>query len=284
MYAASRGDPVTVSRLLDANANTHLRDITGKSALRYAAKSGNVKCLRMLLATAIDINRQDDSGFTVLHYITYSKNHDRDAIDCVLAAGADVHVRNLQGNSPLEFCGFWDDSYSAKALLKAGANIDTKDCEGDTPLCEAFYFHADNVLQTLLRHKATYTSNDSHGNSILHQAALYGGLRTLEILLHSDLKALDPDTINREGKTSRQLVEERVGREAGFMERMDQLLAQVRLQNAKLKDSRQVRIQDRDFPAEALRKETPGSSGYHSRWATITGMKGNIGWYHITSY
>ena len=280
MYAASRCDAATVSRLLDADANAHLRDITGKSALHYAATSGNIKCLNMLLASSVDVNCQDNRGCTALHYITTSKNYDREAIDCVLTAGADANVQNVHGASPLELCAFSDDSYSARALLDAGASIDAPDYEGDTPLCEAFYCHADNVLELLISYKAAYTPNDSHGNSILHQAALYGGLRTLDILIDSDLGELDPDALNREGKTPRQLAEERMGTEIGFIEKMNQLLAQIWPQNGNLRDSRQTDVQGKDSPAVSA-KGTPRVSlrtgSIHSWWVIITKLKERIG-------
>ena len=288
MYAASRCDAKVVNRLLDANASTDLRDIGGKSALHHAARGGNIRCLKMLLTTAIDVNLRDGYGLTALHYVTRSKYHDRNAIDCMLAASADVNAPDLEGASPLQHCACYDDSYSAKALLNAGANIDTPDREGDTPLCEAFYRHTDDVIQLLLNHDATYTLNDSHGNSILHQAALYGGLRTLDILLNSDLAALDTEMLNREGKASRRLAEERVGKEAGFLEKMDQLLAQIQLQSKELMDIGQAGIRNRDILLErsegATQEPSSGSHPLPTGWITSAGMKGRMGRYHLRIY
>ena len=198
MYAALRGDASMLVILLNANANIHLCDTEGASALHYAAKRGDVQCLKDLLARKVDVNLTTKKSYTALHYLTFNKNFERKAIDYIIAAGADLDIKNIWGGSTLTYCATADASTSATALLDAGAEINSQDNEGDTPLCEAFYYHADNVLRLLLSRKATYTSLDSHGNSVLHQAALYGGIQTVEIMLESNLTGLDTEALNRQ--------------------------------------------------------------------------------------
>ena len=272
MYAASRCDAATVHLLLNAHANSHLCDIEGASALHYAAKNGAVGYLKLLLSSNVDINHTTKRGYTALHFLV-SKDFGREVIDCMLTAGADFKIRDVWGSTALNHCAFSDASISATALLDAGADIDVQDNEGDTPISESFYYHADNVLQLLLSRKANYTFNDSHGNSVLHQSALYGGLQTLEIMLGSDLTHLDPDALNRQGKTSRQLAEERVLKEVGFVEKFDELLAQIRVRNELLECSRRSNTKkDDSFMPELLVQEsskmTQGSISTFLHWTT----------------
>ena len=90
------------------------------------------------------------------------------------------------------------------------------DNDGNTPLLQSVFSQADDVTQLLLFREATFTNWGSCG-LILHYVALSGGLRTLAILLAARLQGIDPDILNREGKTPLQLTQEREVKEHGSM-------------------------------------------------------------------
>ena len=70
------------------------------------------------------------------------------------------------------------------------------------------------------------------GNSILHLAAIAGGVRTLDILLAARPGGLEPDALNRQGKTAMVLAQERRDRSEQFLDKLQGLCNGVRTQAA----------------------------------------------------
>ena len=60
-------------------------------------------------------------------------------IRVLLAAGAEIKSRNVDGNTPLNWTArnIWCRTTPLQALLDAGADINARNAEGDTPLAVA---------------------------------------------------------------------------------------------------------------------------------------------------
>ena len=52
------------------------KDNFGKCVLIYAAESGNIKLVEILLEYGAEVNTKDNSGKTALHYVAASENID----------------------------------------------------------------------------------------------------------------------------------------------------------------------------------------------------------------
>ena len=126
---------------------------------------------------------------------------------------------------------------TAIALLDHGANIDLLDNGGDSALHDSIYFHSDNVTQLLLSRGATYSLWCSTGENVLHSIAKSGGNRTVDIMIAAGLHGIDPDALNRERKSASQLAQERGRTEKGFVEKLHELLEDIRARNATLENS-----------------------------------------------
>lgn len=108
-------------------------DEFGRNKLHYAANNGVVLVVKKLLDDGIDIDAQDNNGWTALHFA--SQNNHFKVINLLLENKANPNIHDKQGNGPL-----WTASMHAKGnchgvllLLKAGADPKHKNKYGRTP-------------------------------------------------------------------------------------------------------------------------------------------------------
>jgi uncharacterized protein len=95
------GNTERVSQLLDQAPVelTHALDITGKTALHWAAAQGNDDIVRLLLDHGFTINAQDADGNTPLHLA--ARNGNLSTVKLLLARGANATLVNRNGQTPL---------------------------------------------------------------------------------------------------------------------------------------------------------------------------------------
>jgi len=99
--------------------------------LHVAAKQGNVKKVKRLLAQGMDVNSLSSSGYTPLHI---SAGLDKRRVTKLLVSnGAKINVRNSSGRTPLHLSAGRGHLKMVKFLLSRGANPSTKDRSGRTP-------------------------------------------------------------------------------------------------------------------------------------------------------
>ena len=230
IWAARRGDNIAVDLLLKAGANPNIHTSLGDTALEFAARSSLV-CVRMLLEAGANPTKENYGSTNALHSAANYQDC-KEMVECLVAAGVDLHNRNIWGAMPLAAAASRNHTLSVTSLLDCGAHIDSRDYDGDTALHESVRWHADDIMQLLLNRGADYTLLFSTGGSILHVAALSGSLRTLEILQAVCLRDIDPDLVDRQGKTPLQIAQERVTKEAGFLQKFQTLLYDIRTRNA----------------------------------------------------
>jgi ankyrin repeat protein len=121
------------------------------SAAHAAAKRADAAALRAALAAGASTTWADDSNAcTPLHWAAHEGS-----VDCVrvlLAAGADVAARALDGCTPLHSAAAQGHAACCRLLLDGGAAVDAADADGDTPLrLAATRGHADCAALLLSR-------------------------------------------------------------------------------------------------------------------------------------
>ena len=86
--------------LFERGANPNARDVRGWTALMYAGMAGQTRVMKKLLEMGADVHPQCDlDGTTALsNSIVFG---DPTAVRLLLSKGADVDVRNKEGNTPL---------------------------------------------------------------------------------------------------------------------------------------------------------------------------------------
>jgi ankyrin repeat protein len=201
--------------------------IMAQDAFFVAARENDAESLQRLLGEAdFDVNAQSSAaqGSTALHLAASFGS--ADALDALLAAGADIEVEVKGGARPLHLAAFNNRAYIVQRLLAAGADANAAQEDGSTALLEAsaaghaqivqllieagadpnrgtavlplpsaaLKNHSDCV-QILLDGGADANAAEADGATALLKAAASGNLRCVEQLLAADA---NPDT-SRDG-------------------------------------------------------------------------------------
>ena len=231
-WAVARGDSQAVNLLLKAGANANSQDNVKESVLHQAAKASDLRIMQNLFEAGADLHRYDSDGRSILHKVRGIDA--RKVIEYLVKAGAHVNVQDKLGISPLQVQVACCDVEATKAFLGLGADIDHLDYDGDSALLGSMLRSADDITELLLSRGAKYTVWASHGCSVLHLTALYGGLRTIDILRAARLHDIDPDAVSGQGQTVLQIAQVRTCKPEGFVEKLQELLMDIRVRNTNL--------------------------------------------------
>ncbi|KAF5005581.1 hypothetical protein FDECE_7988 [Fusarium decemcellulare] len=133
-FAAHFGLDKYVSLLLDAGHFADARDGNGRSPLHWAAKTGQINVINLLLDTeVVNVNLKDDIGWTPLFIATYHECPE--AVKALLDRPTiQVDVLDNGGTSPLAEACRRGQLDIAQSLLHQGANPNVPDRVGRTPL------------------------------------------------------------------------------------------------------------------------------------------------------
>ncbi|KAF5682964.1 endocytosis ankyrin repeat Nuc-2 [Fusarium circinatum] len=138
-------------------------NIQGLTALHFAAKSGSLACVRLLLEAGAPASKTDEYGRNPVHYLGWA-NQEREqqfyeTIKLLQDFGADIELRNLNGVTPVLRACQKGNVPALGALVRAGASLD---------------------------------SIDLNRNGILHAAALSNNFDIVHYLAEQDLEEIDP--------------------------------------------------------------------------------------------
>jgi ankyrin repeat protein len=183
MRAAERGVTDMVQLLLKAGANPGTKDHYDRTALMFAASSGNSNVVALLLPFGL-VNARSRGGSTALMAAAATGNPD--LVRTLLGAGAHVNDRDARGVTAL-FAGSTGDldsfSYGewanwprpeipedvvrrdavVRLLLEAGANLNARDKDGET----ALFSLEDDAVRELIAHKIDLNVRDKYGQTVL---------------------------------------------------------------------------------------------------------------------
>ena len=111
------------------------KDPYDRHEIHYAANDNNPSKVKELISSGADINHKDKNGWTPLHFAAQAKASTVALL--LIDAGAEIDAQNIHGNTPLwvaiiNYKG--DDSNVIELLLKRGANPHIKNNAGKTPI------------------------------------------------------------------------------------------------------------------------------------------------------
>ena len=221
--ASESGSLDVVKMLVEAGAEVRATDEDGDTCLIRAACSGHIEIVRYLVGLLqVEVNHQNDEGFTALHYPV----EHTDVMQVLIDAGADIDTKNNDGRSPLQWACLTGELEVVKMFIRAGAGVCVTDVAGCDCLAHAtykghseivryllclpevdvnhrnaanntalvFWKHAD-VVQVLIDAGADIEMNDNDGRSPLHTACLTGELEVVKMLVRAGagVRATDND-------------------------------------------------------------------------------------------
>jgi ankyrin repeat protein len=159
----------------DVNARMgELGNDLGMTPLCVAVTRGHADMVEFLLKNGADPNvrfryRNDSSEHTPLTAAVY--NNDKPnarIIEALLVHKADTRASNYLGLPPLHLSVHKANKVAVELLLKHGADVEIRDREGNTPLC--LMSGGKEIIQLLLDHKANPNAQNNAGNTPLHTA------------------------------------------------------------------------------------------------------------------
>jgi ankyrin repeat protein len=139
-------DTEVVKALLASGADANAKDNSGRTALLDA---GNIESMKALIAAGADVNARDNEGRTsLMHGLSVYRPSDfkpnpavialalllcfdRERLNLLLKAGADVNARDNEGKTPLMYA---KDAEAVEILLQTGSEINAVDHAGKTAL------------------------------------------------------------------------------------------------------------------------------------------------------
>ncbi|KAL3442265.1 ankyrin repeat-containing domain protein [Aspergillus insuetus] len=184
-YAAEKGNPCTVKLLLKKGATADLRDVTGRTPLSWAAGSNNRLALSGLSWHA-DIEAEDNCGMTPLSWA--AANGRFEAVDWLLGEGLTSITKDRSARV------FKDLGAAFKFLWAKGQPFLSDDePSGGTPLIWASSSGHLRVVEYLLGKNPPIEEKDLNGRAALSWAAGNGHLAVVWSLLRqgADPKATD---------------------------------------------------------------------------------------------
>jgi hypothetical protein len=166
----------------DASATTAADpDALGRSALWWAARTGDVERLRALAPSVAGIDLPDIDGETPLHAAIRA---DRvEVVAELLALGADPNRAAAYGMTPLMLASARGKTVIAGVLLRAGAQPNQRDLFGKTALFDASLRGNAALTTLLLDNGADPRLRNDAGNTALHFAARGGNEAVIAALL-----------------------------------------------------------------------------------------------------
>lgn len=151
-----------------------------QESLFQAAVNGNSHKVKDLVAKGANINKKNQSGYTLLH--TAIESGSGPMLDALLAGNPDVNIKNTQGLTPMQLLldrsvNPWlrkknfDYEAAAKQLLSHGATFNFQYTDGHHKTCvqQAISNNQNKMLKLMLDNGADVNTLDKQG-SYLHLA------------------------------------------------------------------------------------------------------------------
>lgn len=176
--------PTRVAILLDQGVSPEVTqtdgEYQGKTALMWAAESGQVDVVRMLLQYGAVVDRGNPKGGTALMYAAVAGQ--TETIRALVAAGADPNHRVRHGWTPLLLATAKGHVATVRALTGLGADPQTRDVYGWNLLMHATDRADTAMMRTLIELGLDPQATDTAGVNALMLAERSDRAELVELL------------------------------------------------------------------------------------------------------
>ncbi len=147
-----------VKMLIKHGADVNKRCASGFYPLHLAVRNRGKVIISELIKAGANINAEDTTGSTPLSYLTGSNRSEKDVLkimQILLNYGAKVNtIDTSSGNAPIHNASAYHSVKVVEELIQAGAEINVKNKEGETPLDMAIKWKNTEVIKFLQEHGA----------------------------------------------------------------------------------------------------------------------------------
>ena len=181
--------------LLKNGADPDIRDARNNTPLHLPSPTTfRLKMTQLLLKYKADPALKDQEGNTALHKAV-KLAYEPMIVEELLKAGAPVNAANLDGDTALMICVKAGNYQYADALIAAGSDVFLRNLAGESPLSIAVSRSVEAVDKIVL--KANVLQRDNLGNSVISTAvAMKGSPEVISLIL---AKGGDPNIRNNSG-------------------------------------------------------------------------------------
>jgi len=181
-------------KLLDLGANTGSKDVDGWTPLHYAAKNCDAKMIELLYKYNKNLlNDKDLSGCTPLH--SAALNNNQEAIKKLIDLGANPHLVDIDGQTPLHLLTGEDNSNTIELLYKSDKSLINARSNSKTTPIHITALNGDlGGTKTLLRLGADSNLLDCNDFTTLHYAAVGGNVKIIDLLYQQNNSLLNATT------------------------------------------------------------------------------------------
>ena len=134
LLISKKGDKEKLLELLSSNqVNINFQDENGWSALHSACDEGNLKIVEILIKSKIDLNLRTNDKKAALH-ISVSRGY-FDISKLLIENGANINIRDSEKNLPIHICAKEGHDELLSFILEKNSNgIKAKNLYSKTPL------------------------------------------------------------------------------------------------------------------------------------------------------
>jgi ankyrin repeat protein len=168
----------------------------GTTILMYAAAECSDQIMKGLLDAGGNVHARDNDGDSALDYAVSMSR--RANVEVLVLYGADVNCSSKY-ITPITKALTNNDIEDFRFLLAHGANPNCHDAGGETPLMYAVKDHSAEDIPALLKAGARINTRDCEGGTALMWAAQDGNMEATTILLQA---SADPTLRDQYGKTA----------------------------------------------------------------------------------
>ncbi|XP_018569762.1 uncharacterized protein LOC108909819 [Anoplophora glabripennis] len=188
-----------VKCLVEHGVNINVKDYDGNTILHLAADCDKLDVVKYVVEHGANINVRANDGSAALHLVAgYNRlntgkcdtsqrsaaEYDRlNTADYLMEHGADINVKDNDGNTVLHLAAEFGRLDTVKYLLAQGATVDVRNNNGWTVLHLSAGYDRLNAVKCFVEHGADVNAKDNDDNTALHLAVKYGGLDTVHYLV-----------------------------------------------------------------------------------------------------
>jgi ankyrin repeat protein len=166
---AAQEDDLEALTALIAGMDVNLRDKrSDTTALEHAVRNANREMVQLLLSAGADVNKTNDAGETVLMML--DDDATSDLIWDLINAGGGVNRKDKSGATALMQVAASNNLEALKTLLDAGAEVDARNEEGQTALMLAASEGVVNNVRALVLAGADINAKDKENVDALAHA------------------------------------------------------------------------------------------------------------------